>query len=118
MAERGKRIHLVTLQSPTGAVVPDGDGGWTEVFANLTPPSLYMSIRPATARDLERVTSGTVLSTASHIFEGDFHPGVTTQTRLTWTDQAARARSANVVGVSDPEERAINMTLVCVEVVG
>ena len=77
----GDYRHLVLLQSP-GSPVPDGDGGWTETWSDLSPSTWHVSIEPATARDLERVSAGTVMSTASHIVKGRYHPGVTTKTRI------------------------------------
>lgn len=105
------RPHRVTLQNP-GPAIPDGDGGYTQLWADLVPPALNVSIAPATARDLERATAGTVLSTASHIVRGPFHPQVTTKTRLLFN-----GRIFNVVGDQNLEERSGEMVLVCVEVV-
>lgn len=107
----GARRHLVTLENP-GTPVPDGDGGFTQPWVALNPPTLWVSIEPATAKDLERVAAGTVLSTASHIVKGLYHPGVTTQTRLLFN-----GRIFNVTGVSNTEERNIELVLMCVEVV-
>ncbi len=105
------RRHLVRWQGP-GPAVPDGDGGFTTTWADLQPASSYVQIAAATAKDLERVAAGTVLSTATHIVTGAFHPGVTTQTRMLFGE-----RVFNVVGVSDLDERHIEMVVTCVEVV-
>jgi head-tail adaptor len=107
----GQRRHFVTLANP-GPAVSDGDGGYLQVWTDLDPPSLYVSILPATAKDLERVASGTVLSTASHIVTGPYHAQVTTKTRLTFGP-----RTLNVVGVANPEERNVELVLLCAEVV-
>lgn len=115
MATRGEKRHLVTLQNPTGPPVPDGDGNYTQMYETFS--TRYAAIQAATARDLERVTAGTVLSTATQIVTMDFHPDVTTETRLSWTDPAGRAHAANVTGVNNPQERCIELVLVCVEVV-
>lgn len=111
VASRGQKRHLVSLANP-GTPVPDGDGGFTVVDAPLTPATAWADIRPATARDLERTTSGTVLSTATHIVTMDYHPQVTTQTRLTYN-----SRSFSVTGVANPEERNVDLILAAVEVV-
>jgi head-tail adaptor len=107
----GEYRHLVTFQNP-GASVPDGDGGWTTTFADLTPAQWYVSIEPATARDLERVAAGTVLSTATHIVRGRYHPGVTLATRMLFDD-----RTFSITGKANVEERGITMELTAVEVV-
>lgn len=101
----------MTLQNP-GAAVPDGDGGYTQVFANLDPPQMWAEIKPATARDLERVAAGTVLSTATHLITMRYHAGVTTQTRVLFDD-----RIFNVTGVANPEERNVELILTAVEIV-
>lgn len=116
MATRGQRRHLVTLQNP-GAPVPDPDLGYTQTWTNLSPATMWAEIKPATARDLERVAAGTVLSTESLLITMDFHSSVTTTTRLTWTDPAGRAHAANVTGINNPEGRCVELILVVVEVV-
>jgi head-tail adaptor len=103
--------HLVTFQGP-GTPVPDGDGGWTTAWTDLTPATWHVSIEPATARDLERVAAGTVMSTASHIVKGRHHPGVNTQTRMLF-----ESRTFSITGVANLEERDIWMQLTAVEVV-
>jgi head-tail adaptor len=107
----GEYRHLVTFQSP-GAPTPDGDGGWLTTWTDLTPATWHVSIEPATARDLERVASGTVLSTATHIVKGRNHPGVTLATRMLFS-----GRTFSITGVARPQERGITMELVAVEVV-
>src|SRR4026208_1417998 len=77
----GEHRHLVVLRAP-GAPVPEGDGGFTQTWTDLSPNTWYCSIKPATARDLERVAAGTVISSASHIVEGRYHAGITTKTRI------------------------------------
>lgn len=109
---RGARRHLVSLEGPGGPAVPDGEGGWTQTPAPLDPPTWACSIRRASVRDLERVTSGTVLNAASHILEGDFHPGVTRETQITF-----EGRTFFVNDVINVDERDTHMTVLCQEVV-
>lgn len=107
----GEYRHMVTFQSP-GAPVSDGDGGWTQTWTDLDPATWHVSIEPATARDLERVAAGTVLSTASHIVKGRYHSGVTLQTRMLFQD-----RAFSITGKANMQERSITMELTAVEVV-
>jgi SPP1 family predicted phage head-tail adaptor len=107
----GSRPHRVTLQNP-GPAVPDGDGGFTQSWTDLVPPAVSAQIAPATARDLERVAAGTVLSTATHLVTMPYHAGVTTKTRILFN-----GRSFSVTGVADPEERHVETIAICVEVV-
>jgi head-tail adaptor len=107
----GAHRHLVLFQNP-GTPAPDGEGGFTQTWSDLTPGSWHVSIEPATARDLERIAAGTVLSTASHIVKGRYHAGVTTQTRMVFG-----GRTFSITGKANLEERGIFMELIAVEVV-
>ena len=107
----GLRRHRVQLQSP-GAAVSDGDGGVTQEWADLDPARVYAEIKPATAKDLERVASGTVISTASHVVTFPYHPQVSLSTRIIFG-----TRVFSVTGVSNPEERHVETICVCVELV-
>jgi len=108
---RGEYRHGVLFQNP-GPPVPDGDGGYTQTWIDLVPPTWLVSIAPATARDLERVAAGSVISSASHIVRADFHPDVTTKTRMVFD-----GRQLSIVGKQNLEERNVTMELVAVEVV-
>jgi SPP1 family predicted phage head-tail adaptor len=107
----GKRPHRVTFQNP-GPPVANDDGGFTQSWTDLTPAALSVEIKAATQQDLERVTAGTVLATATHLVTGPFHPQVTTKTRILFN-----GREFHVNGVANPEERSVEMILVCSEVV-
>jgi head-tail adaptor len=107
----GAYRNLVVVQNPV-ASIPDGDGGFTQTWVDLSPRTWQCSINPATARDLERVAAGAVLSTASHIVEGRYHPGITTATRIIFG-----ARTLTVTGVSNPEERNITTIATATETV-
>lgn len=111
MTAVGTHRHLVLFQNP-GAPVPDGDGGYTQSWTDASPATWHVSIDPATTRDLERVAAGTVLSTASHIVRGRYHPGVTLATRMVFG-----GRTFSITGKANLEERGIDMELVAVEVV-
>lgn len=112
MTTRGARRQRVTLEAP-GPAVPDGDGGFTQPWAPLVPATWYCAIHPATARDLERAAGGTVISQATHIVTGDYRPDVTTQARIISED----GRPLSVVHVTNPDERRIELELLCAEVV-
>ena len=110
------RLRRVQLDA-AGKGVPDGDGGYTEDYAPLDPPAMYAAVQPATARDVERFASGTVLATATHLITMPFHPGVTTTTRVQWTDDANRPHSANVTAVINVDEACRTLVLGAAEVV-
>ena len=107
----GSTRHVVRLQRP-GAPVADGDGGFTQVWTDLTPATWDCSIEPATARDLERVAAGTVIATATHVLKGRFHAGITVATRV-----LVGGRQFSGTGVANPEERNLETIATAVEVV-
>jgi SPP1 family predicted phage head-tail adaptor len=103
--------HRVAVEAP-GTPVPDPDGGYTEGWEPLDPPDWDCAITRATAADLERLSAGTVLSQATHVVKGNYHAGITTETRLTFD-----GRVFNVLSVVDRDERHEETDLVCGEVV-
>jgi head-tail adaptor len=113
VVEIGQRIHLVSLFTTT--TTANADGGFDDVLTPLSPATLFADIRPATARDLERMAAGTVISTETLLVMLPFHASVTTKTRLTWTDRAGRSHAANVTGVNNPQQRCVDLVLVAVE---
>jgi hypothetical protein len=120
-ASTAQRDQRVALHNP-GPAVPNGLGGFTHVWTALDPPVVDVQLAPATARDLERVAVGTVLSTASHIATMNYHAGVTLKTRLTKGPRnadgslVAGSRQFSVTGRVNPGERNVELVLVCVEV--
>jgi head-tail adaptor len=109
MATRGLQRHLVTIEEPASPV-PDGDGGFTEVWSVIG--ARWTHILPATARDLERFTASTIVATATHLLTMDYLAGVTTRSRVVFG-----SRRFSVQGVMNPEERNIDTILACAEVV-
>lgn len=109
--ERGDYRQLVTLVGPPVVTTPDGQGGWTQALTTLTP-AWYCAIRPASQRDLERVTSGTTITTATHVVEGDYRPDITTATQLLFN-----SRTLFVNDVKNVDERNVTLLLACSEVV-
>jgi head-tail adaptor len=106
----GQWPHLVTLEQP-GDPMPDGEGGYTETFAPLEPPTWYCAIQAATVRDLERQVAGTIQATATHLVRGVYHPQITTETRL-WFE----GRQLAVQSVQTVAERHVETVLVCGEI--
>ena len=102
----GQLRHLATFEAP-GDPIPDGEGGYTQDWTPLDPPTWHVRIRPATARDAEKVTAGTVITHVSHIVHGRFHPGVTTRTRMLFN-----GHTYQVTSVVNLEARNREMELV------
>lgn len=107
----GALRHSIVLENP-GTPTADNDGGFTQTWTALTPSPVPAAITPASARDLERLAAGTVLSTASHVITMRYHSGVTTQTRVTFG-----TRQFSVVGVINPDERNEWTVVTAVEIV-
>jgi SPP1 family predicted phage head-tail adaptor len=107
----GALRHRITLQTPTS--VSDGDSGFIDRWppdGGTTLATVWASIVPATARDLERVVAGTVQSSATHLVTIRYLAGVTTKTRVVFG-----SRLLSVTGMQNPEERNISLVLVCQE---
>jgi len=102
--------HLVTLENPSGKT-PDGEGGYTQTWAPCVPPTMHAAIDVAGAGDQERLTSGTVISQATHVLRMRYHPELSTQTRLTF-----HGRAFSVTAVHNLEERQQRLLVLCAEV--
>jgi head-tail adaptor len=108
------RPHRVTIEN-VGDPVPDGEGGYTESWTPATPPTLYVSIQPASTRNLEQVTSSaTILATATHVIKGPYHPQVEEESRLTFLDHG-RLRIFHVESVQRVDELSASMVVVATE---
>lgn len=109
----GERPHYILLQNP-GPVVPDGAGGFTQTWSDLSPASVFAKVAPATAEDLERVAASTTVveAAATHIITMPYHPGVTTKSRV-----VHNGRTFSLSGVSSPEERQQETIAIATEVV-
>lgn len=111
MATIGERVHRVRFEHP-GPAIPDGDGGYTQGWVTIDPNPWAVKIRPSTARDLENATAGTTAAAASHIVTGDYHRGVTTQSRMI---RLRDNRVFQIDGVNNDDELDVTMTLFCTE---
>jgi head-tail adaptor len=105
----GDHRHLVVFQDP-GDPVPDGAGGYVQTWQDLTPATWHVQIAPATAADLERVAAGTVLTQATSLVRGRYHPGVSTRTRMLYS-----GRTFAITGARTADERGVTMELAAVE---
>lgn len=105
----GQYRHVVMFQTPT--TVPDGDGGTTETWADLTPP-WHVDLQPASVRDLERRTAGTIVASATHVIIGRYRADVGIDDRMLF-----EGRTFRISGVKNVEERNITMELFAVETV-
>jgi SPP1 family predicted phage head-tail adaptor len=106
----GAYRHRVTVQIP-GALVPDGDGGYTETWQDADPPTWAVSLTAAPRAAGEAPMVGTTITTASHLARGRYRADVTTHTRF-----LLDARVFNVLVVRDLDERHRTLEVVCTEV--
>jgi hypothetical protein len=108
--------QAVTLSAP-GAAQADGDGGYTQPYTPLDPPTWRCAItRPPHRVPSETTPSGTVIAHATHILTGPYHPGITTQTRLVWTDRSGAVHTAEALDVEDPEGAGIETVVLATEI--
>jgi head-tail adaptor len=109
MIPAGRRDKRVLVEDPV--IVPDSEGGFTQTWVPLTPAWLYVHIQPISGQALQHlVPDATLLSTVTHTITGPYHPGLTTESRLTYG-----TRHFRVTGVVTPDEDQIESTLLCVE---
>lgn len=105
----GHYRHHGIVQDPT-APAADGEGGWIEGWADLVPPDWPVSITPATARDIERIAAGTVITSATHTIEGRWRPDISTKSRVLFD-----GRIFHITGIQNVEERDITLRLLAEE---
>jgi head-tail adaptor len=106
----GDYQDLVTFQDPVRT--PDGVGGYTETWSDLSPATWKVAIVPATAADQERTAPGTVITQASSRVLGYYHPSVSTATRMLWNGKTFAIASAVALRTNPP-----TMELAAVETV-
>ncbi len=104
----GKRPHPLKLQGPVGERNSDGDGGYDQDFQTYAEP--FGSIEQATTQRLERFTISGAIASATHIVTVPFIQGVAIQDKVLYG-----ARKFTVLGFADPDERHIELILVCQE---
>jgi len=105
----GLRHKRVILQNP-GPDVPDGSGGFTQSWVDL-PPAADARIDAASAAGLERLAAGAaVIASATHVVTLPYRANVSTKTRV-----LVDGRALHVTGLRDPEERHVDLVLVCEE---
>lgn len=108
----GELIHRVRFEKP-GGYVPDGDGGYAPTWEQIGPDvPWFVKIRPATVRDLESETAGTVSAQASHIVTGKWLAGITPTSRMV---RVRDNRIFQINGVANDDERDETMTIFCTE---
>lgn len=104
----GRRIHPLKLQHPVGEKVSNGDGEYAQDYATYAEP--FGAVEPATAQRLERITLDAAIATASHLVTIPFVQGVAVQDWVIYS-----GRKLTVLGYADPEERHVELILVCQE---
>jgi hypothetical protein len=112
----GALRQSVTLTGP-GSPVPDGNGGFTLVYAPLDPSEWRCAIEKATVQNAEQHFASTVLSRATYIVSGRYHPGIDTKSRMTWVDRSGATHVANVLDVNDTEGAGVETVALITEVV-
>ena len=102
---RGDWRHVVTFQNPGPA------GTWID----LVPATRFVSLSQLTGDDIGvfiEPVAGTPISSASWLVRGDFHPGITTQTRMVFGSQMFA-----ITSVENVDMRGIEMACHAVQLV-
>jgi head-tail adaptor len=109
----GSYRHVVTLDEP-GPPISDPDGGFVPSWLPLDPPDWRCAIQPPSTRlrSFESIGGGSVIAQATHVITGRYHPGITSQTRITF-----KGRTFNVLYASNVDERDRTTELLAAEVV-
>lgn len=110
MTAIGQYRHRVNVEAP-GQPVPDGDGGWIETWVPLVPPVWDCAIEIASAKDLEQVTGGAVITTATHFLRGRYHPQLSIVARIKFEDRVFEIQS-----VHDRDQRRIEIWVLAREI--
>jgi hypothetical protein len=87
---RGDWRHVVTVQNPGPA------GTWID----LDPATWHVSLSQLTGDDIGvfiEPVAGTPISSATYAVRGDFHPGITTKTRMVFGSQTFAITSVDNV---------------------
>lgn len=111
----GALRQMATLDAPSGPPIPDGDGGFTQVYAPLVPPVWRCQIQKATLALSEKHFAQTSIGHATHIFNGRFHPDIGFNTRVTWTDRSGLKHVGNVIDVDDTEGAGVETVALVTE---
>lgn len=117
----GELRQEATLSTP-GAPIPDGDGGFTQTYVPLVigdeyPAEWRCAIEVASVRAAERHFAATITAHATHIVSGRYHPGITTLTRMVWTDRFGAVHTGNVLDVDDTEGAGVETVALVSEIV-
>jgi len=107
----GAYRQVVTVQQP-GTLAPDGDGGYTQTWADADPATWFVSFGTAARAAGEAPTAGTTIATALHLVRGRYRTDVASTSRL-----VLDGRIFNVIEARDLDERRRILELVCAEVV-
>lgn len=102
--------------SEASTPVADGDGGYSQTYVALSPATWRCGIERASAANAERHFASTVIAQATHILRGRFHSGITTSTRVQWTDRAGDVHIANVIDSVDPEGAGVETIVAAAEI--
>lgn len=113
ISRRQKRIKLMVEGPPE----PDGEGGFVRPDVPLDPPDTFGRVRPASLADMEALAAGTVLTQATHVISIPYHAQVTTETILLVENYPNADRRLAVASRGNPDERDVELDLLCTEVV-
>jgi head-tail adaptor len=107
---RNVNVTLATVSGRTS----DLDGGWTDTYTNLTPPTDWVSMASASAEDIERIFGNTLTVAVTEIVSMRYRADMNMNARITFTD-AGGTHVLYVRGLRDVERRNVELKLACSE---
>lgn len=107
--------QTATLSEPSTPTA-DGDGAYEQTYVALDPATWRCAIERATVTSAERHFAESVIAQATHVIRGRYHSGITTSTRVQWTDRAGTVHVANVIDEVDVEGAGVETIVAAVEV--
>src|SRR5262245_66428436 len=109
-AAGARAYHVVSVQNR--ALVADGEGGFSETWIDA-PPAWSVDISEPGGAQERQSTEGAILAPRVYGVAGAWRPDVSTTSRILW-----RGRALNVVSMSSPGGRGIDLVLKCAELTG
>lgn len=112
-------LRNVGTLSETSALpgTPNGDGGYTQTPVPLNPATWRFAVQKATGRSGAAHFRDEIISKASLMMNGRFHPGITTRTIISWTDRAGTVHTGRVIDVDDTDGLGVETWILVSEIV-
>lgn len=103
--------------SEASTPVANADGDYSQSYVALDPAQWRCAIERASVANSESHFASTVIAQATHVIRGRYHPGITTGTRIQWSDRNGDVHIVNVIDAADLEGAGVETLVAAVEIV-